>query len=207
MEGVLKSLLVIGLFRSGTNWCQQLLDDNFELGPRPVGYKHAGEWGGMWNYQAEAGIVWMQKDVIAWIESVLRNGYDLYDCYDVTPTTDPEDETLLMNYRYDEEGPDDHPTPVHCSLRKLVRTYHDHWKFWQGEVDSWPGGGLRVNHFTWARWPTGLLEVVEHKFGVKRKWPAKIPSVVAKSGPYVHERRPVLTDEQVIKVGRWLVTS
>ena len=139
MEGCLKltAIFAMGLYRSGTNFLQQTLDINFINNKKIIDkhladnllYKHCLHdiWFNKMPADVKPFIVY--KSPIKWIDSLVRQSYDLEKYYDISFEyghtsvdlifCDPEDESIK--------------TIVKCSIEKLCNLYNRYFEFWLGK--------------------------------------------------------------------------
>lgn len=127
-------IFAMGLFRSGTNFLQQLVDKNFKNNSSIVEkyilegklYKHClhDDWYNKMPWEIVPVIVY--KSPLKWIDSLTRRSFDLALFYDVhyekghteiyLPFEDPDNEGYIAN--------------VKCSIEKLCLLYNRYFKYW-----------------------------------------------------------------------------
>ena len=136
------SVLASGLFRSGTNYLQRLIDLNLDckrVHPHPVTgnlpQKHASRIEGMRDHYAGLRIALVHKPPAKWVDSICRQSFDLVDHYDLGY----EPGHTVIEIPYDDEHdplPDRVIIPV--SLEKLCDHYVRFHRFWMSEQRNWP---------------------------------------------------------------------
>jgi hypothetical protein len=169
-----KSALACGLFRSGTNYCQQLLEANFFV-EKPRYYKHAHGPYSSEGWDRSTGLVHVWKSPAQWVDSLIRNSYDLCDCYDVR--WEPGCAQVEVSYRLETERWDSPATMVPVSVEKLAAVYDDYWRYWMGVLPGWPGGSLVVRHRNLAFAPQSVLTGVMESLDLARRHPGIRPFV------------------------------
>lgn len=124
----------MGLYRSGTNFLQQTLDINFIDNQKIIEkhladnllYKHCLHDSWFNKMPADVKPIIVYKSPIKWIDSLVRQSYDLEKYYDVSFQNghtkvelvfcDPEDESIK--------------TIVACSIEKLCNLYNRYFEYW-----------------------------------------------------------------------------
>ncbi len=158
----MKQVLACGLFRSGTNFCQQLVEANFEV-ERPDLYKHAhGVTADKWDQSVSLIHVW--KTPAQWVDSLMRNSYDLWDCYDVRWVRGHD--CVEVAYRLDGEHWSTAPLHVPVSLQKVARLYNNYWRYWMLRLPIWPGGSVVIHHKKLAFCPYNALNNIRETLGL-----------------------------------------
>jgi hypothetical protein len=146
--------MACGLFRSGTNYLQQLLDLNFNLDPLPPrAYKHAMTEEQLSRCPSSITIALTYKSLLKWVDSQCRNSFDLIDEFELSYVAGNIPITIVYK---EDSCPDDDPIPVQVSLNKLIKVYHDHYSFWKGR--QWPGGIYWFSHKKLAFHPKEELQ-------------------------------------------------
>jgi len=127
----------MGLYRSGTNFLQQLLDKNFKYNSAVIEkytiegklYKHClhDSWYNKMPNDVVPVIIY--KDPFKWIDSLCRKSYDLELFYDVHYETG-HTEIYLPFEDPDNEG---YIAEVRCSVEKLCKLYNRYFTYWSNK--------------------------------------------------------------------------
>jgi hypothetical protein len=130
-------IFAMGLYRSGTNFLQQLLDKNFKYNSAVIEkytiegklYKHClhDSWYNKMPNDVVPVIIY--KDPFKWIDSLYRKSYDLELFYDVHYETG-HTEIYLPFEDPDNEG---YIAEVRCSVQKLCRLYNRYFTYWSNK--------------------------------------------------------------------------
>lgn len=124
----------MGLYRSGTNFFQQTLDINFVDNKKTIDkyladnilYKHCLHDSWYNKIPSDVKPIIVYKSPIKWIDSLVRQSYDLEKYYNISYEEghtsidlvfcDPDDESIK--------------TVVRCSIEKLCNLYNRYFEFW-----------------------------------------------------------------------------
>ena len=162
-----RSILVAGLFRSGTNYLQRLVDANLEVAPvDPALPKHAIKPHNLALLDGQDVVV-IHKPLPKWIDSMCRQSFDFIDHYDVRW------QRFHTPVEIDYFG-----LPIPVSLEKLCEHYARFHRQWM-QRDA-----VFVKHKTAAFNPVRTLCRLSDRFGVRRVTPFTPITVVPNSGPF-----------------------
>lgn len=181
----MKQIVVCGLYRSGTNWLQSLIDLNYEVEPVQIPpvwgsqpYKHA-----IYNFEFKTHdllteTVAIYKPIHTWLESIMRNCIDLADNYDVLWKNGHHE--ILCNAS--DETDTQHTYEICLSLEKLIKLYND-W------FDKWENHPLLFNHSNIVLNTHKYTKYIECYFSLKKRYKEIIfPNSVYQSQEYDKKR-------------------
>ena len=130
----MKYIFAMGLYRSGTNFLQQLVDNNFEGNNENIKkyllekklYKHCLH--DTWYNKIPNNVIpiIIFKKPHQWIDSLVRQSYDLELYYDVAYE---EDHTPIL-LKYCNPKWEEFNTSITCSVEKLCLFYNCYFNYW-----------------------------------------------------------------------------
>lgn len=184
-----RAVLASGLFRSGTNYLQALVDGNLKCAaitpsPRTGRWpqKHASRPAGLVDHYQGLCIALIHKPPVKWVDSIMRQSFDLIDYYDLRY----EPGHTVIEIAYDDEH---HPLPdrplVPVSLEKLCDHYNRYHRFWMRQAKNWPF--VAVMHSRAAFEPEATLTMIAEVFDLARYRFVPVIGPVAGSEPFKAE--------------------
>lgn len=204
MERNLKYIFAMGLYRSGTNFLQQLVDNNFEGNQENIQkyvaqkilYKHClhEKWYNKIPNDVEPVIIF--KNPYQWIDSLVRQSYDLELYYNISY----EQYHTPITLKYCNPQFENHFAFVECSVEKLCSLYNEYFNFWFTKNVTF------VSHLDVALNQNKYLKLFEQKYNLKRINKKFVgPGIVDGSRPfdinvqqyYIDRKIDNLTSEQI----------
>ena len=164
----MKTILVIGLYRSGTNYLQTLIENNLEVSEPTINTKtfnvpnkHAAYEKQLHHYSPNLHLVFTYKNPYKWVDSLVRQSYDLVTEYELgyevghTP--------LYITY----DDPLEHFTikpKVKVSLEKVCNLYNTFFTFWHNRIHEYKHD--IVYHNDLIQNPSAYINHISRKFDI-----------------------------------------
>ena len=194
-------ILASGLFRSGTNYLQALIDANLDTDPLPVSprtgrfaYKHVSCPGGLHSHFPGLGLALIHKPPAKWIDSLCRNSFDLIECYELG--FEPGHTVIEIACDDEDEPVSDRPS-IPVSLEKLCALYERYFRFWQKARVDWRH--VFVKHTFAAFEPESCLDELATVFGAERLTFRPLEGPVRNSRPFTAEVAATYRDPEAFE--------
>lgn len=167
----MKQILVIGLYRTGTNYLQQLIEDNLDVIPLSINLKtghipnkHAPVEKQLYHYHDDLTIVMVYKNPYKWVDSLVRQSYDLVTEYEVSYETNH----TPIYIAYDNPANEFINRPkVKVSLEKLCSLYNTFFDFWETRIHNYEHDV--IYHGELIKNPKAYIDHITNKFNLNRK--------------------------------------
>lgn len=173
----------MGLYRSGTNFLQQLVDNNFEGNNENIEkyilerklYKHCLHDAWFNKIPEDVVPIIIFKKPHQWIDSLVRQSYDMELFYDIAY----EPNHTLITLKYCHPKWEEHDAYVECSVEKLCLFYNKYFNYWFEKNSTFLfHGNVAFNH-------QQFLTNLESKYNLKRIHKNFVdPGVVDGSRPF-----------------------
>ena len=167
----MKTILVIGLYRSGTNYLQTLIENNLKVSKLTINTKtfnfpnkHAVCENQLYHYTPNLHLVLTYKNPYKWVDSLVRQSYDLVTEYELgyenghTPLYITYDDNLLEFIN---------KPKVKVSLEKVCNLYNKFFTFWHTKIHEYNHD--IVYHNDLIQNPSAYINHISHKFQIPHK--------------------------------------
>lgn len=194
----MRKILVIGLYRTGTNYLQQLIEDNLNVIPLSVNTKtgwfpnkHAPEEKQLYHYSDDLTLIMIYKNPYKWVDSLVRQSYDLVTEYEVSYETGHT--PIYITY----DNPDNefiNKPKVKVSLEKLCNLYNTFFRFWDTRIQQYDHDV--IYHGELIKNPKDYIKHIANKFNLSYKTKEHLePERVTGSRCFTNDIRQFYFDE------------
>ena len=129
----MKKILVNGLYRSGNNWCESLVENNIINAQADLHHffaPNALEYLKSYDFH-----IMLYKNPYHWVNSIIKQSWDMPFYYDLEPTDNCYKIEVGIGYPLENIKETSIKKKHVISLQKLITCYNNYFYFWSNMID------------------------------------------------------------------------